>query len=219
MAAATLYAHPFSSYCQKTIIALRERGYAFELRMVDFGDAASVGEFAALWPIRRMPALVEDGRMLVESSIIIEHVDLARPGARLIPADPRAALETRLLDRIFDNYVMTPVQKIVVDRIRAPDRRDAQGVAEAHALLATTYRWLEARLGGRTWAAGAAFSLADCAAAPSLFYADWVDPIDPALTGLCAYRARLLAHPTIARVIDEARPYRHLFPGGAPDRD
>ena len=216
----TLHGHPFSAYCQKAIIACYERGCAFELRLVDFGDEASVAAFAALWPLRRMPVLVEDGRALMESSVIVEHVDLvAGPGERLISADPHAALETRLLDRVFDNYVMTPMQKIVFDRLREPARRDAQGVEEARALLSTTCRWLDERLGGRTWAADEHFSLADCAAAPALFYADWVHPIDAALTNLRAYRARLLARPSVKRAVDEARPYRDLFPGGAPERD
>jgi glutathione S-transferase len=138
---------------------------------------------------------------------------------RLIPADPKSALEVRLLDRFFDNYVMTPMQKIVGDHLRPEDERDPRGVADAHALLATSYDWLDGRLDGRAWAAGDDFTLADCAAAPSLFYADWVHPIPDELRGARAYRARLLARSSFARAVDEARPYRPLFPPGAPDRD
>lgn len=214
-----LWAHPFSSYCQKAIIAFYERGFAFDLARIDFTEEATLAEFTAVWPLRRMPALVDGDRTLMESSVIIEYADLARPGERLIPADPAAALESRMLDRIFDNYVMTPMQKIVLDRLRPPGRGDAQGVEEARALLTATYRWLDARLAGRTWAAGERFGLADCAAAPSLFYADWVHPIEADFPALRAYRARLLARPSVKRAVDEARPYRSFFPGGAPDRD
>lgn len=217
---AKLYGHPFSAYCQKALIAFDERGFSHDFVLLAFDDTAAQVEFGALWPIRRMPVLVADGRTLMESTIIVEHADLAAgAGPRLIPADPRAALETRMLDRIFDNYVMTPMQKLVFDRLRDPARRDAQGVEEARALLDKSYRWLDGALADRDWAAGETFSLADCAAAPALFYADWVHPIDACFATLRAYRARLLARPSVARVVDAARPYRPLFPGGAPDRD
>jgi glutathione S-transferase len=216
----TLYGHPFSSYCQKALIALYEHRIAFELRLLVPDDERTAAEHAALWPLRRMPVLVDDGRVLVESSIIVEHLDLHHHGAaRLVPDDPRAALHVRMQDRIFDNYVMTPMQKIVLDAIRPREHRDPYGVAEARALLDATYRWLDGTLAGRAWAAGDTFTLADCAAAPSLFYADWAHPIDPALANLRAYRQRLLARPSFARAVDEARPYRPFFPLGAPERD
>ena len=123
------------------------------------------------------------------------------------------------MDRVFDNYVSTPMQKIVFDSIRVAEDRDHPGVAEAHALLETAYRWLDATLAHREWAADGGFSLADCAAAPALFYADWVHPIDAAFPNLRAYRKRLLLRPSFARIVDEARPHRPLFPLGAPDRD
>lgn len=216
----TLYGHPFSSYCQKALIALYEAGTPFRFRVLAFDDAEAMAEFRALWPLQRMPVLVEDGRPVVESSIIVEHLALTRPGARhLIPTDPKEALAVRALDRIFDNYVMTPMQAIVFDRLRPEGERDPHGVARARRLLDTAYAWLDDALQGRTWAAGEGFSLADCAAAPSLFYADWVHPMDAGLVHLRHYRRRLLARPTFARVVDEARPYRSLFPGGAPGRD
>jgi len=215
-----LYAHPFSSYCQKAIIALYENGTAFALRMLSPDHPEALAEFAALWPLKRMPVLVDGDGTVVEATVIIEHLGLHHPGpVRLIPADARAALEVRAMDRFFDNYVMTPMQKIVADRLRPEPNRDAHGVAEARALLDTSYRWLDTQMAGREWAAGGAFSLADCAAAPALFYADWAHPIGDRFASVRAYRRRLLARPSFARAVDEARPYRPFFPLGAPDRD
>lgn len=217
--ALTLHAHPFSSYCQKVLIALYENATPFETRLV--GDAASFAEFAALWPIKRMPILQDDGRLVREATIIIEHLGLHHPGpVPLVPADAKAALDVRFMDRFFDNYVMTPMQRIVADHMRPPERRDAQTVEEARAMLDNAYAWLEQHLAdGRAWACGAAFTLADCAAAPALFYADWVHPVGESRPALRGYRQRLLARPSFARAVDEARPYRPLFPPGAPDRD
>ena len=215
-----LYAHPFSSYCQKVLIALYENATPFEMRILGApGDPANQ-ELAALWPVRRFPVLVDGGRPVLEATTIIEHLDQHYPGAiPLIPRDARTALDARMLDRVFDNYVMTPMQKIVGDHLRPAAARDPHGVAEAHALLDTAYGWLDGTMAARTWAAGAEFSLADCAAAPALFYADWVHDIPAARTHLRVYRARLLARPSVARAVDEARPYRSYFPPGAPDRD
>ena len=214
----TLYSHPFSSYCQKVLVAVWENDLAFTYRHLEEPGAAE--ERAALWPLGRFPVLVDDGRVVAESSIIIEHLDLHHPGpVRFLPQAPEAALEVRFMDRFFDNYVMTPVQKIVLDAIRPEGSRDAAGVSDARALLATSYRWLDRALDGREWAAGGAFSLADCAAAPALFYADWVHPLAGEFARVRAYRQRLLARPSFARAVDEARPYRPLFPRGAPERD
>ena len=215
-----VYAHPFSSYCQKVLIALYENDTPFEFRMLAPGEERVAAEHEALWPLKRIPVLVDEGRTVVEASIIIEHLGLHHPGpARLIPEDPRAALDVRMMDRFFDNYIMTPMQKIVVDSIRAAEHRDRQGVAEARQLLGTAYRWLDDAMTGHGWAAGNTFSLADCAAAPALFYADWVHPIGTDFSNVHAYRRRLLARRSFARAVDEARPYRPLFPLGAPDRD
>lgn len=216
----TLYAHPFSSYCQKVLIAFYENDIPFQYRMLGAEDPAAFEEFAKLWPVKRMPVLVDGDRTVVESSIIIEHLAVRHPGrVQLLPKDPAAALEARFLDRYFDHYVMTPMQKIVADVLRPAASRDAYGVRDAHTLLDTSYAWLESRLAGREWATGGDFTLADCAAAPSLFYADWVHQIPQGLTNVRAYRQRLLARPSVARAVDEARPYRNLFPPGAPDRD
>lgn len=216
----TLYAHPFSSYCQKALIAFYENDVAFDYRLLSPEHPEHGTELEALWPMKRFPVLVDAGRTVLEASIIIEHLGLHHPGpVRLLPPDPSAALEARMLDRVFDQYVMTPMQKVVADRIRPEDRRDPHGVAEARSMLDTAYRWLDERMAGRTWAAGDAFGLADCAAAPSLFYADWAHGIPERLAQLVAYRGRLLARPSFARCVDEARPYRYFFPLGAPDRD
>jgi glutathione S-transferase len=215
-----LYAHPFSSYCQKVLIALYENDIPFEFRMLAPDDERRAAELEALWPLKRFPVLVDDGCTVVEASIIIEHLGLHHPGpVQLIPGDARVALDVRTMDRFFDNYVSTPQQKIVFDSIRAAENRDLQGVAEAREMLDTAYRWLDDAMTGREWAAGDAFSLADCAAAPALFYADWTHAIGKAFSNVHAYRRRLLARPSFARAVDEARPYRPLFPLGAPDRD
>lgn len=213
----TLYAHPFSSYCQKVLVALYENGTPFEYRKLESAEAMT--ELAERWPIRKFPLLADDGRSVIEATCIIEHLDLHHAGPRrLIPADAAAALEVRFLDRFFDNYVSTPQQKIVFDALRPADRRDSYGVEEARKMLDTAYAWLDQHMAGREWAAGDTFTLADCAAAPFLFYADWTHRI-AAFGNVHAYRRRLLARPSFARAVDEARPYRKLFPLGAPDRD
>lgn len=213
-----LYAHPFSSYCQKALIALYENGTPFEFRLLE-GDAA-FAELTALWPVRKFPVLQDGDRTVVEATAIVEHLAVHRPGpVRLIPDDPVAAVEVRMMDRVFDHYVSTPQQKLVADALRPADDRDPYGVVEAKRMLDTSYAWLDQRLAGREWATDHGFSLADCAAAPALFYADWSHPIDDRFVTLKAYRARLLARPSMARAVDEARPYRAYFPLGAPDRD
>ena len=215
-----LFAHPLSSYCQKVFIAFYENETHFHLKMLSGDDAKTGREFAELWPIGRMPLLRDGDRTVVESTIIIEHLSLHHPGpVQLIPSDPKAALEARFMDRVFDNYIQTHQQKVVFDALRPPEQRDPHGVAYARGQLETSYRWLNNRMEGRVWAAGDSFSLADCAAAPALFYADWTQAIPVDLTHLHAYRARLLKRPSFARAVDEARPYRHMFPLGAPDRD
>ena len=214
----TLYAHPFSSYCQKVLVALYENDVPFEYRMIE--EPSAMGELKARWPFGRFPILVDEGRTIVESTIIIEHLMLEHGGrVRWLPDDPLEALEVRFLDRFFDNDVMTAMQGPVIEAIRHGNARKDEAMAEAVRKLDLAYGWLEQRLEGRTWAAGETLSMADCAAAPSLFYADWVHPIAEDFPKLRAYRSRLLAWPSFARAVDEARPYRHYFPLGAPDRD
>lgn len=216
-----LFGHPFSSYTQKVLIALHENDIDFEFRDISPDHPDNATEWLRLWPIAKLPVWVDGNETVAETSIIIEHVQLTRPGSlKLVPEEPRAALDVRFLDRFFDSHVMTPMQHAVNGALTGkPDRRD-EARAHARERLEVAYAWLERILAGRTWAAGQGFSLADCAAAPSLFYADWTHAIDPEkYPALRAYRARLLARPSVARAVDGGRPHRHLFPLGAPDRD
>lgn len=214
-----LYAHPFSSYCWKALIAFYENDTPFDYRFME--DEGAMDELAALWPIRKFPLLVDGDQTVVEATAIIEHLAVHHPGpVKLIPADPALAVEVRMMDRVFDNYVMTPQGQVVWEALRPAEAgRDPYIVARAREMLETIYGWLDARMQGRDWAVGDSFSLADCAAAPSLFYADWTHEIPANLTHLKAYRARLLARPSVARCIEDARPYRPYFPLGAPERD
>jgi len=215
-----LYAHPFSSYSQKVLIALYENATPFEFKMLAPETPQNVEALNKLWPIGKFPVLDDNGAVVFEATSIIEHLALRYPGpVRLIPTEPLLALDVRMMDRVFDNYVMTPMNWIVQDARRSPDARDAQTVAQGRSLLDSAYRWLDQRMAGREWVAGESFSLADCAAAPSLFYADWAHRIAEKFHALGAYRKRLLARPSVARAVDEARPYRQFFPLGAPDRD
>ena len=213
-----LYGHPFSSYTQKVLIALYANGTEFEFRMLGPDHPENFAELQRHWPFGKFPVLVDDGEPLIESTPIIDYLDVHYPGPnRWIP---RGEMEQRVrfLDRFFDLYVMTPLQTIVGDALRPEDSRDPYGVDNARRNLRTAYDWIEGQL-GEPWAVGDDFTLADCAAAPSLFYADWVEPIGESRPQLCEYRARLLAHPAVARCVEDARPYRPLFPLGAPDSD
>jgi glutathione S-transferase len=195
------------------LIPLYENGTAFEFRQLDQEHPENGAEFAALWPVAKFPLLADDGHVVVESSVIIEYLDLHHPGpARMVPADAEAALEVRALDRAFDNYVMAPTQKIVFDRIRPAGTRNPADQADARGLLDKAYGWLEQRLAGRPWAAGDDFGLADCAAAPALHYADKVHAFRERFPTLGAYLDRLEARPSVARVLREAGPYAHMFP-------
>jgi glutathione S-transferase len=216
-----LYGHPFSSYTQKVLTALHENGTPYELRNLDPGAPGDhAAEWRRRWPLAQFPLLVDGSRTVVESSIVIEHLQLAHPGpVQLIPAEPAAALEVRFMDRFFDLHVMAPVQHAVNAALTGNADRRAEGLAWAAGKLETAYAWLEGEWAGRTWAALDRFTLADCAAAPALFYADWTHPIAADYPQLRAYRARLLARPSFARAVEGGRPYRHYFPLGAPDRD
>ena len=215
-----LYAHPFSSYCQKVLIALYENDTPFEFRMLDPQHPQNMTVLQSHWPMGKFPMLLDNGHPVFESTVIIEYLAQHYSGhTALLPDTAIEAAETRLMDRIFDNYVMNNMQAIVSNAMRPDDEKDQTGVDQARTMLEKTYRWLETRLASKAWATGDAFTLADCAAAPALFYADWVHPIPEENKTLRAYRARLLDRPSIKRAVDEARPYRHLFPLGAPDRD
>jgi glutathione S-transferase len=215
-----LYGHPFSSYTQKALIALYENATPFEFREIGPETPEHSAEWLRRWPIARFPLLLDGERQVVETSLIVEYLQLAHPGpVRLLPDDPMAALDVRFLDRFFDLHVMDPVQLAVDSALGRSGLGREEGRAIAAGRLETAYAWLEGRLMGRDWAAGADFTLADCAAAPALFYADWTHPVSDAFAVLRAYRSRLLARPSFARAVEEARPYRLLFPLGAPDRD
>ena len=208
-----LYYHPLSSYCWKVLIAFYENDTPFERAMMEEPGVAEA--WLALWPLGKFPVLRDEARdrTVAEASIIIEYLGQQRAGRfRPIPADPGDALEVRLMDRLFDNYVMTPMQKIVADRLRPEDARDAHGMGEARILLGKAYAMLEERIGARQWAAGDDFTLADCAAAPALFYADKVEPMRGGFPALAAYLDRLEARPSFARVLEEKEPWWHMFP-------
>jgi glutathione S-transferase len=215
-----LFGHPFSSYTMKALIALYENATPFDFRTLDPDHPENGAELVRRWPVAKFPLLVDGETTVFETSAIIEYLAAFHPGAvRLIPEDAKAAVPVRMLDRVFDLHVMAPMQAVVSDACRPEEARDPYGVTQARTALDTIYVWLDQTLAGRRWAAGDAFTLADAAAAPALFYADWVHPIGEDRTTLKAYRARLLARPSFARCIDDARPYRHFFPLGAPDRD
>jgi glutathione S-transferase len=214
-----LYAHPFSSYCQKVLIALWADGTEFEYRLLEQDHPENFAELRQRWPFGLFPLLVDDGETVVETTPIIEHLQARHSGPNRWIPDGEVGRRVRFLDRFFDLYVMNNMNRPVANALRPEDKRDPHGVEQAIAQLRTAYDWLEANLGEGPWAVGADFTLADCAAAPSLFYADWVEEIGPERPKLAAYRARLLAHPVVARAVDEGRPYRHYFPLGAPDRD
>ncbi|MFS0735773.1 glutathione S-transferase family protein [Sphingomonas sp. 1P06PA] len=216
MAVPLLYLHPLSSFCQKVLVALYERGTPFETRLLAHDDPAGHAELCSFWPFGKFPLLVDADRPVAEATIIIEHLDRHHPGgARMLPEDPADALEARFMDRVFDNHVMTVQTEIVLAAI---GRGTADSADQARMKLDTAYAWLDERLGdGRQWAAGDRFGLADCGAAPALLYAHWSHPIEARFERLHAYRRRLLARPSYARALDEARPYRPLFPLPIPD--
>ncbi len=209
-----LYYHPFASFCQKALIALYEKALPFQPVLIDLGDPEQRARLKSVWPMMKFPVLRDEAaaRIIPESSLIIEYLDeLAPDRARMIPADPRAALQARMWDRFFDGFVAVNVTKVVADRFRPEGRGDADGVAQAGATIAQALELFEREIAGREWAIGNQFSLADCAAAPALFYAGTIVPLGgyPHAKG---YFERLLARPSFARVVEEARPYRGLFP-------
>jgi glutathione S-transferase len=207
----TLYFHPLSSFCHKVLIALYENDVEFEKRLINLGDAADRAELQAIWPLCKFPVIRDHGRKhdLPEATIIIEYLDRFYATAhKLIPADSDDALEARLWDRFCDNYLQLPMQRIVADRMSG-----AQGdMTRESATLTTAYDMLERRLACRIWLSGKSFSLADCAAAPGLFYAGAVHPIPESLTAVHAYFDRLTTRPSFKRVLDEAKPYFAMFP-------
>lgn len=211
----TLYFHPLSSFCQKVLVALYENETQFERHIVDLADETARTEFLKVWPVGKFPVLRDDARgcTVPESSIIIEYLAQHYPGkTRLVPAGTALASQTRLSDRFYDWYVNVPMQKIVTDRLRPAGKNDPHGVEQAKMLLQTSLSMIDREMGAKTWATGDAFSMADCAAAPALFYANCVIPFGDTHKNVAGYFDRLMARPSFARVIEEAQPYLALFP-------
>ena len=207
----TLYYHPLASFCHKVLVALYEQGQAFEKRLIDLGNAADRAELQAVWPLTKFPVIRDHprGRDVPETSTIIEYLDHYYPGpAPLIPNDWDEALDVRLWDRFFDNHVQGPMQAIVADRLFGKNG----DTAGERAGLATAYGMIDKRMAGREWIAGQGFSMADCAAAPALFYASTLVPFPADAAHLQAYFERLMARPSMRRVLDEARPYFPMYP-------
>lgn len=207
--------HPLSCCCQKVLIALYENDTPFEPHMIDLADAISSAELKKIWPLGKFPVLRDEARdrTIPESSIIIEYLAQHYAGkTELVPADAEPARQTRMRDRFFDLYVSVPMGKVVTDRLRPAGKNDPYGVEQANALLQTAYGMIEAEMETRTWAMGQTFSMADCAAGPALYYANLVMPLAPAFKNAAAYLDRLTHRPSFARAIDEAAPYRSLFP-------
>lgn len=216
-----LYGHPFSSYTWKTLIALYEKELDFEFRILDEEHPEHWEQLRTHWPRGQFPVLVDGGRAVAESSIIVEHLDLAYPDTpRMVPLDREAALQVRLMDRVLDCHLEASFQAAVSEYLPfITETPDPVRVARARNTLSTIYPWLDANLPETGWACGDEFTLADCSGTPALFYADWTQPIPGECIRLKAYRARLLARPSVMRCVEDARPYRHYFPLGAPDRD
>jgi glutathione S-transferase len=211
----TLYLHPLSSFCHKVLIALYENDTPFTPHIVDLSDEAQRTAFRKMWPIGKFPLLRDEARdwTVNESSIIIEYLDQRFPGrTRFIPEDPDLARQMRFRDRFFDLYIHLPMQKVVGDRLRPADRKDAYGVAEARAQMQTALGLVEQAMAGKTWANGDTFSMADCSAAPALFYANKVAPFGATHPNTMAYLDRLMQRPSYARALKEAEPYFKYFP-------
>lgn len=214
-----LYGHLFSSYTWKALIPLYANDTPFEFRSVDPGDGAQNSAFvAAAHPAGKFPVLVDGETVVIEATSIVEYLAVHHPGtAPLIPGDPAQALIARMLDRVFDNYVMHHTNRVVVAHIVGGADPDQTEIASARQALLRVYRWLESWLGANRLPPHV--SLVTCAAAPSLFYADWVERIPDDHPRLRALRTELLALPAVARCVDDARSFRHYFPPGAPERD
>ncbi|PDT84099.1 glutathione S-transferase family protein [Sinorhizobium sp. BJ1] len=213
--ALTLYIHPLASFCHKVLIALYEAGIPFEAEIVDLMDPKEHARYLEVWPAGKIPVLYDSDhdRTVPETSIIIEYLDQNYPGSvPLIPRDDALALEARLWDRFFDLYVQVPMQKIVTDTLRPTGENDRRGVADAQAALAVAYDMAEQHFKHKRFAIGESFSIADCAAAPALFYAGIVQPFNGTHRNLSAYFERLLERPSFQRTLAEAKPYFDMFP-------
>jgi len=211
----TLHFHPLSSFCHKVLIALYENDTPFRPNIVNLQDETERAALCKLWPIGKFPVLEDHARdwSVSESSIIIEYLDQHFPGkSRLVPQDADLARQMRFRDRFFDLYIHLPMQKVVGDRLRQADQKDRYGVEEARAQMRVALGMVDQAMAEKTWANGETFTMADCAAAPSLFYADKVMPFATTHPNAAAYLQRLMQRPSYARVLQEAEPYFRLFP-------
>ena len=210
-----LYFHPLASFCWKALVALYENDTPFEPLIVNLGDADSRATFTRVWPLAKFPVLRDEarGQTVAESTVVIEYLDAFHSGAtRFIPAEPDAAWQTRMWDRVFDNYIHEPMQKLVADHMRPADKKDGLGVKQAEALIRQAYALVDQHIGGGPWAMGDSFTLVDCAASPALSYATTLVPLDRSQRNLAAYLDRLIARPSFARVLREAEPYFKFYP-------
>ncbi len=208
-----LHSHPLSSYCWKVLIALYENGAPFDLRMVNLGDQDARTAYAKLWPTAKIPLMEDGGQVIPETSIQIEHLDSHHRGrVALLPDDPQARMQVRLWDRVFDNYVMDPMGRFIAQQLRPEAERDQRTLDASLAELTRAYDMIEDRLDPRPWAVGEGFTMADCAAAPSLFYAAIVQPFSPRHAKLSAYFERLMDRPSVRRAIAEAGPFFQYYP-------
>ena len=213
--ALTLHFHPLSSFCHKALIALYENDTPFTPKIVNLQDDAERAAFRALWPIGKFPVLQDAARdrMVPESSIIIEYLDRHYPGAtRFVPEDPEQSRVVRFGDRFYDLHIHLHMQKIVGDRLRPPNAKDPHGVEDARTRMAAALALAEEQMASRTWAMGESFTMADCGAAPALFYSDKLAPLAGTYPNLAAYLDRLKQRPSYARTLKEAEPYMQFFP-------
>jgi len=208
-----LHSHPLASYCWKVLIALYEKSVPFEARTVNLGDPDARAAFEALWPTAKIPLLEDNGKVVPETSIMVEYLDQIHPEpSRLLPGTPEEQLEVRLWDRVFDNYVMDPMQRFIAQHLRPEGERDARELDSTQRAIVSAYALIDAKIGERPWAAGETFTLADCAAAPSLFYATTIEPFASGQTRLTAYFERLMARPSVVRTLAEAKPFFRYYP-------
>ena len=208
-----LYLHPLSSFCWKVEIAFYESGIPFEPVMVNLGNAEERAAYLKLSPFGKIPTLVDGERVVNETTIMIEYLAMKFPeAAKLVPKDPIEALKVRGLDRFYDLYLNSPLGRIAFHRLRPEAERDNIGTAMLMNDLKTAVGIVEKDMGSRTWAAGESFTMADCAAAPALFYVDKLVPYSSGYPNTARYLDRLKARPSVARAIAEAEPYFHMVP-------
>ncbi len=212
----TLYFHPLSSYCFKVLTALYENDTPFTTHLVNLGDPDSRNAFLKIWPVGKFPVLRDESRnwTVPESTIIIEYLAQHFPGpSKLVPVDADLARQVRMRDRFYDLHIHNHMQRIIGDRIRPVDQKDPYGVEQARTAMNTALGMTDQEMKTKQWAVGDTFTMADCAAAPALFYANKIAALDGPYPHVAAYLKRLTERPSFARTLKEAEPYFHMFPG------